>query len=60
MDWHWFMQFPSSYEVKNVSPDIKRRIKQEQDSCRFERWRQMQDIDVEDQLKKMYGAYARF
>jgi superfamily II DNA helicase RecQ len=20
----------------------------------------MQDIDVEDQLKKMYGAYARF
>jgi superfamily II DNA helicase RecQ len=60
MDWHRFMQFPSSYEVKNVSPDIKRRIKQEQDSRKFERWRQMQDIDVEDQLKKMYGAHARF
>jgi superfamily II DNA helicase RecQ len=60
MDWHRFMQFPSSYEIKNVSPDIKRRIKREQDSRKFERWRQMQDIDVEDQLKKMYGAQAWF
>jgi superfamily II DNA helicase RecQ len=60
MDWHRFMQFPSSYEVKNVSPDIKRRIKQEQDSRKFERWQQMWDIDVEGQLKKMYGARARF
>jgi hypothetical protein len=41
MDWYRFMQFPSSYEVKNVSPDIKRRIKQEQDSRKFERWRQI-------------------
>jgi superfamily II DNA helicase RecQ len=60
VDWHRFMQFPSSYEVQNASPDIKRRIKQEQDSRKFERWRQMQEIDVEGQLKKMYGAQARF
>jgi hypothetical protein len=47
VDWHRFMQFPSSYEVQNVSPDIKRRIKQEQDSRKFERWQQMRQIDVE-------------
>ena len=37
VDWHRFIQFPSSYEVQNVSPDIKRRINQEQDSRKFER-----------------------
>lgn len=37
VDWHRFMQFPSSYEVQNTSPDIKGRIKQEQDSRKFER-----------------------
>jgi hypothetical protein len=56
VDWHRFMQFPSSYEVQNVSPDIKRRIKQEQDSRKFERWQQMRQIDVEGQLKKTYRA----
>lgn len=60
VDWHRFMQFPSSYEVQNVSPDIKRRIKQEQDSRKFERWQQMRQIDVGGQLKKMYGAQAQF
>jgi superfamily II DNA helicase RecQ len=60
VDWHRFMQFPSSYEVQNVSPDIKRRIKQEQDRRKFERWRQMRQIDVGGQLKKMYGAQAQF
>jgi superfamily II DNA helicase RecQ len=60
VDWHRFMQFPSSYEVQNVSPDIKRRIKQEQDSRKFERWQQMRQVDVEGQLKRMYGAQAQF
>ncbi|XP_022163480.1 uncharacterized protein LOC111028984 [Myzus persicae] len=60
VDWHRFMQFPSSYEVQNVSPDIRRRTKQEQDSRKFERWQQMRQIDVEAQLKKMYGARAQF
>jgi superfamily II DNA helicase RecQ len=60
VDWHRFMQFPSSYEVQNVSPDIKRRIKQEQDSRKFERWQRMRQIDVGGQLKKMYGAQAQF
>jgi len=60
VDWHRFMQFPSSYKIQNVSPDIKRRIKQEQDSRKFERWQQMRDIDVEGQLKRMYGAQAQF
>ncbi|KAL1582253.1 hypothetical protein WHR41_09118 [Cladosporium halotolerans] len=45
---------------ENVSPDIKRRIKQEQGSRKFERWQQMREIDVEAQLKKMYGAQAQF
>lgn len=54
------MQFLSSYEVQNVSPDIKRRIKQEQDSRKFERWQQMRQIDIEGQLKRMYRAEARF
>ena len=60
VDWHRFMQFPSSYHVQNVSPDIRRRIKQEQDTRKFERWQQMRQIDVEGQLKKMYGPQARF
>jgi superfamily II DNA helicase RecQ len=60
VDWHQFMQFLSSYEVQSVSPDVKRRIKHEQDSRKFERWQQMRGIDVDEQLKKMYGAQARF
>jgi hypothetical protein len=36
VDWHRFMQFLSLYEVQNVSPNIKRRIKQEQDTRKFE------------------------
>jgi superfamily II DNA helicase RecQ len=60
VDWHRFMQFPSSFEVQSVSPDVKRRIKHEQDSRKFERWRQMREIDVDMQLRKMYGAQARF
>ncbi|GAB7336613.1 hypothetical protein MBLNU13_g10310t1 [Cladosporium sp. NU13] len=60
VDWHRFMQFPSSYHVQNVSPDIRRRIKQEQDAQKFERWQQMRQIDVEGQLKQMYGPQARF
>jgi hypothetical protein len=37
VDWHRFMQFPSSYETQSVSPDVKRRIKHEQDGRTFER-----------------------
>lgn len=60
VDRHRFMQFPSSYEVQNISPDIKRRIKQEQDSRKFERWQQMREIDVEGRLKNMCGTGAKF
>ena len=60
VDWHRFMQFPSSFEVQSISPDVKRRIKHEQDGRKFERWQQMRGIDVDKQLKKMYGAQARF
>jgi hypothetical protein len=52
VDWHRFIQFPSSYKVQNVSPDIKRRIKQEQDSRKFERWQQMRQIDVGRAIKE--------
>ena len=60
VDWHRFMQFPSSYEAQSVSPDVKRRIKHEQDGRKFEQWQQMRGIDVDKQLKKMCGAQARF
>jgi hypothetical protein len=53
MNWHLFMQFPSSCEPHNASPDIRRIIKQEQDSRKFERWRQMRDMDVEGHSQEL-------
>lgn len=58
--WHQFMEVPSSWEFTSVSPDIQRRIKQEQQTAKFERWRQIRGIDVDAQLKHMYGPYAGF
>lgn len=60
IDWHRFLQFPSSYESKSVGPDVKRRIKQEQDDRKWHRWQQMRGIDVDGQLKQMYGPQAQF
>ncbi|KAK0302345.1 hypothetical protein LTR01_008814 [Friedmanniomyces endolithicus] len=60
VDSHRFMQFPSSYEVQNVSPDVKRWITQERDSRKFERWQEMRGMDIDEQFKKMYGPQAQF
>lgn len=60
VDWHRFVHFPSSYTRKNISPDVQRRIKQEDEDQRMHRWQQMRSIDVGRQLKKMYGPQAEF
>jgi superfamily II DNA helicase RecQ len=60
MDWHRFMQFPSAYDAQQVHPDVHRRIKQEQDDRKFDRWQQIRSIDVDRELQTMYGADARF
>ncbi|KAK6433365.1 hypothetical protein LTR95_010457 [Oleoguttula sp. CCFEE 5521] len=60
IDWHRFLQFPSSFNPKSVSPDVKRRIKQEGDERKWQRWQQMRGINVDKQLKQMYGPQAQF
>ena len=60
VDWHRFLQFPSSYTQKSVGPNVKRRIKQEVDERKWHRWQQMRGIDIDKQLKEMYGPQAQF
>ncbi|KAK5110579.1 hypothetical protein LTR85_000994 [Meristemomyces frigidus] len=54
VDWHRFLQFPSAWEPDSQDPDVRRRIKQEQDDARFHRWEQMRNIDVEAELRRLY------
>ena len=54
VDWHRFLQFPSALEVESVDPDVRRRIKREQDNAQFHRFEQMRNVDVEAELRRMY------
>lgn len=54
VDWHQFLQFPSAWQIDSIDPDIRRRVKQEQDDARFHRFQQMRKIDVQAELQRMY------
>jgi superfamily II DNA helicase RecQ len=54
VDWHRFLQFPSSFEADSVDPDIRRRVKKEEDEARFHRFQGMRNIDVQEELRHMY------
>ena len=54
VDWHRFLQFPSAWQVNSVDPDVRRRVKQEQDDVRFHRFQQMRQIDVKAEFRRMY------
>nr|POE87058.1 atp-dependent dna helicase tlh1 [Quercus suber] len=55
VDWHRFLHFPSALEVDAIDPDIRRRVKMEQEDARFRRFQQMRTIDVEAELRRMYN-----
>ena len=60
MDWHRVLQSPLSDEVKSVSADVKRRIKQEKDERKWHQWQQMRSIDIDGHLKSIESPQARF
>lgn len=55
IDWHRFLQFPSAWQGDSIDPDVRRRVKQEQDDARFHRFEQMRNIDIEGELRRIYN-----
>lgn len=53
-DWHRFLQFPSAWEEESIDPNIRRRIKQEQDDAKFRRFEQMRAIKPLVELRRFY------
>lgn len=53
-DWHRFLQFPSAWQEESVDPDIRRRIKQEQDDAKFRRFEQIRAMDPVAELRRFY------
>lgn len=54
VDWHRFLQFPSAYQEPHMHPDVRERIRQDQEQKRLYRQRQMREIDVEAALRQLY------
>ena len=49
------MQFPSAWQGDSIDPDVRRRVKQEQDDARFHHFKEMRNIDIEGELRRMYN-----
>ncbi|KAK4984677.1 hypothetical protein LTR66_008409 [Elasticomyces elasticus] len=50
-----FRKFPSAWGEEHVDPDIRRRTKAEREESKFHRFRQMQEVDTEAELRRMYN-----
>lgn len=60
IDWHRLLHFPSSWEEGPSNMPVHRRMRKEEEEARVRRWQQMRGVDVEAQLKQLYGPAARF
>lgn len=55
VDWHRFLQFPSAFEADSIDPDVRRRVKKKESDARFHRFQQMRNVNVRDELRRMYN-----
>ncbi|KAL9628824.1 MAG: hypothetical protein Q9204_005638 [Flavoplaca sp. TL-2023a] len=60
VDWHRFLRFPSAWEEHNVDPTVQRQLEMEKQQAQMRRWKQMREVDVEGQAKRLYGPDASF
>ncbi|KAK3617752.1 hypothetical protein LTR22_026629 [Elasticomyces elasticus] len=60
VDWHRFLRFDSAFRHEQADPDVRARIRQEEDEEQFRRWRWIKQIDIGAQLKRIVGERAEF
>jgi superfamily II DNA helicase RecQ len=60
VDWHRFLRFDSAFRHEQADPDVRARIKREEEEERFRRWRWIRRIDIDAQLKRIVGESAEF
>lgn len=60
IDWHRFLRFASAWEQQSVDPIVQRHMEAERTRAAMWRWKQMREVDVEIQAKRLYGSNATF
>ena len=60
VDWHRFLRFDSAFRHEQADPDVRERIKREEEEEQFRRWIWIRRIDIDAQLKRIVGETAEF
>lgn len=59
VDWHRFLGFQKACRTQ-ADPVVQRQLAIQEKQAQMRRWKQMRDVDVEQQAKRLYGANAIF
>ena len=60
IDWHRFLHFPSAWEAGSIDPNSRRQIEAQQQEEEYHRWKQMRQIDILSQFRRLVGPQAQF
>lgn len=60
VDWHRFLGFHSAWNTRAADPIVQRQLEIQEKQTQMRRWKQMREVDVERQARRLYGDHATF